>query len=240
MGKYLPIIIPVFFALLILIFGYFYIQSNQSKNTPNTLKEVPANLPDQTRIQNLEESVSLLVSQLNDLKSSIATASPEVQSSVSNDYKFKTLEASTLDLKARVSALEKPVPTPIPTSTITQKPPLYIPLGGNYSESSDQNWQSMESYIVSLDPAEYPGMTSAVLEVTMKLNQASGTGYARLYNSTDGKVVSGEASTASDKYSLVSTPGFTLTSGKKTYQLQLKSATGTVIAVQNVKIKINF
>lgn len=233
MGKYLPIIVPVIAALFILVFGYFYIQSSKSSLPA---KEVPSDLPDQTRIENLEGSVSLMIDQLNSLKSSIATASGETQTSASLDYRLKTLETSALDLKARVSALEKPIPTSPPT---TSKPPLYIPLGTGGS-SGDQNWLSILTYQVELNPSDYAGYSGVILEVNMKLNQASGTGYARLYNSTDSSAVSSEISTTSDKYSWLSSSSFTLSTGKKTYRLQLKSSTGTEISIQNARLKISF
>lgn len=240
MGKYLPIVIPVFCALLILVFGYFYIQSSKNSATSlsdfNTPTEVPSALPDKNRIENLESSVSLLVGELSGLKSSIATASTETQTSTSLDFRLKTLEAFALDLKARVSALEKPIPTSTPT---TSKPPLFIPLGTG-GQSGDQTWISISTYQVSLDPSEYSGYTGIVLEVNMKLNQASGTGYARLYNLTDSRAVSSEVSTTSDTYGWFSSSSFTLSSGKKTYQLQLKSSTGTEIAIQNARLKISF
>lgn len=242
MGKYLPIIAPVVAALLILIFGYFYIQFGKN---PSTAKlslsgssqgpaEVPQNLPDTQRLENLETSVSSLIDQFNSLKSSISGASPQTQTSASVDYRLKTLETTALDLKSRVSALEKASPAPA-----TNKFPLYIPLGTG-STSGDQNWVSILTYQVTLDPADYPGYTNAILEVNMKLAQASGTGYARLYNSTDSSATSSEISTTSDKYSWLSSSTFTLSSGSKTYQLQLKSATGTEISIQNARLKINF
>lgn len=245
MGKYLPIIIPVAVAFLILLFAFLYLQAGKTskergnssfqigKNDP---KEVPKNLPDSLRVENLEGSVSSLLDQLNGLKSAIATASAETQSSALVEYRLKALEASTLELKSRVASLEKPVST---LSSTTAKPPLYIPLGG-YNESNDQAWLTIVPYTIVLDPADYPGISNVSLEIVMKLNQASGTGYARIINSTDNVPFTNEVSTTSDKYSLLASTGFALASGKKTYQLQLKSPTGTVITVQSARLKINF
>jgi hypothetical protein len=225
MGKYLPFIVPVVAAFLVLIFGFIYIQAGKKTVTPvakETLipqvpQEVPATLPDPSP---------------SDTFSPPPSSQP--QTSTMDDIRLKALEATTLELKSRVAALEKPLASPS-----TKKYPLYIPLGTGGS-SGDQNWLSIPTYQVTLDPGDYPGLTSVVLEVNMRLNQASGTGYARLYNSTDNYAVSSEVSTASDKYGWFTSATFTLSSGKKTYVLQLKSSTGTEISVQNARIKISF
>jgi len=164
MRKYLPIVIPVVCAFLVLVFGYFYVQSG--KPLPVVPSEVPSTLPDKNRIANLEDSVSLLVSELKDLKTSITTASPEVQNSVSSDYKIKTLETSILDLKARVSALEKPIITSTPTTTpATSKSPLYIPIGASGGPWLYADWTNLNEYQVSVNPDDYSGYSGMQLEV---------------------------------------------------------------------------
>lgn len=233
MGKYLPFIVPVLAAIFVLIFGYFYIQAgkpapSKSSSISTGPVEVPKTLPDK------EISIEDLVNVPS--PSPAAQVADQTQDSPLVESRLKALEAANLELKSRVAALEKPAPTPTPA---TSKSPLYIPLGGA-TEANDLNWLTMDTYTIILDPAEYPGVSSVILEINMKLNQASGTGYARLYNATDSKAVSSEASTTSDKYSVISSSGFTLSSGKKTYKLQLKSATGTIISVQNARLKINF
>ncbi len=241
MGKYLPIIVPVTAALFLLIFGYFYIRGIQladirqsSAVQNNSPTEIPKTLSDQTRIEDLEGSVATLVDQLNSLKASIAQASPQTQTLASVDLRLKALEAASLELKSRVAVLEKPS-----TAPDQQKFPLYIPLGTG-GTSGDQNWITIPTYEVTFDTGDYPGFTGIVLEVNMKLNQASGTGYARLYNSTNNVAISSELSTTSDKYGWFTSSGFTLSSGKKTYQLQLKSSSGTEISIQNARLKVNF
>lgn len=225
MGKYLPFIVPVLAALFVLIFGYLYIQAGKSvaPSVKTFPVEVPKDLPTPFPLPSFSSSPS-----------PAAQSADQTQTPPLMESRLKALEASNLELKSRIAALEKPSATP---SSV--KPPLYIPLGTG-SVSGDQNWASIATYQVDLNPSDYPGITNAVLEVNMRLNQASGTGYARLYNSTDNAAVSSEVSTTSDSFGWFSSSTFHLTSGKKTYKLQLKSSTGTEIAVQSARIKINF
>lgn len=237
MRKYLPIIIPVICALLVLTFGYFYIQSG--KNIPVVPSEVPSTLPDKNRIENLEDSVSLLISELKDLKFSIATASPETQNSVSSDYKIKTLETSVLDLKARVSALEKPVTLPTQTST-TSKSPSYIPLGASGGPWLYADWTSLNEYQISVNPDDYSGYSGMQLEVNFRIVGAPGTGYVRLYNVTDSSAVASEISTTNTSFGVLTSAAFKLTSGQKLYTIQAKSTSSQDLYIQSARIKVSF
>lgn len=237
MGKYLPIIIPVVCALLVLAFGYFYIQSG--KFLPVVPSEVPSTLPDKNRIANLEDSVSLLVNELKDIRTSIATASPEIQNSVSSDYKIKTLEISVLDLKARVSVLEKPIITSTPATT-TSKSPSYIPLGASGGPWLYADWMSLNEYQISVNPNDYSGYSGMQLEVNFRIVGTPGTGYVRLYNVTDGSAVASEISTTNTSFGVLVSAAFKLTSGQKLYTIQAKSTNSQDLYIQSARIKVSF
>ncbi len=234
-GKYLPFVIPVIVALFLLIFGYFYIQSGKNPLPP--AKEVPIDLPDQTRIENLEASVSTLISQLNILKTSISTASSQVQSSASDDYRIRLLETSVLELKARVAALEKPVITTVPASL---KSPLYIPLGSSGGPWLYNDWTTLNEYQVSINPDDYSGYSSMQLEVNYRLIEAAGTGSVRLYNVTDASSISSQIDSTSTDFGFHSSGKFNLSSGQKIYTLQIKVSANKNLLIQSARIKVSF
>jgi hypothetical protein len=156
----------------------------------------------------------------------------------SQDTKITKLENTITDLIARIKQLEsQPLPTPAPSST---RSPIYIPLGPGTSVSS-VDWSTASVPIITLNPADYPGYTNMQLEVTFQIFQANGTAYARLAVPADGTaVLSSQVSTTSSDYTTVTSSGFQLGSGQKTYKLQLKSTTGFSTNVQFARIKVNF
>lgn len=242
MTKYLPIIIPIVVAILILIGGLIYIRSQAvqtvesevSKQVESTLREVPQDLPSELRLENLEDENKTLKKELEDLKASLTKSSPQTQSSVLTDSRLRTLETTTAQLKADVTTVKDSVTT----LSSTKNPVVYIPLGTGGS-GADLDWYTLNQYQATIDPSSYPGYTSMQLEVSYKLDTSSGTGYARLYNATDGNGM-GEVSTTIDQYSWVTSGTFTPASGSKVYKLQIKSATGTNLTLQSARIKVNF
>lgn len=164
------------------------------------------------------------------------TSSP-TQTDSPLDERLKDVEASVKDLKVRISSLEKASYTT--PSTSTAKAPVYIPLGSN-GEVADTNWTNLNSFQASIDPAQYSGYTSMQLQVTMRLNQPGGTAYARLYNSSNSSATSSEPSTTQTSSTLVTSSGFTLPGGAKTYILQAKSSDGSQLFIDNATIKVNF
>lgn len=190
-------------------------------------------LPGRSDNSSLEGKVKALEDSIVSIKADLKT-SPGFSPRPSTDFeaRIKALEQDVAKLKNQNVSTAYTAPA--------SKPPLYIPLGSGGIESTDQNWYSLDNYSATIDTQEYPGMKSISLEVNMKLNQTSGAGYARLYNITDNSAITYEASTTSDKYSWVTTSAFNLPSGKKTYQLQVKSGTGTIVYIQSARIKVNF
>lgn len=233
MIRFLPFILIIILVLGGL--GYWrYATSKSNLTAPTTQQEgsieVPKTLPEasvEDRISELEEVVTKLVTQVNNLKS----PSPQSSSSSSSD-----VESAVTELKARVSALERATPVPVSSTQSV----VYIPLGSGGGPWGDRDWYSTSEYEISLDPANYPGYKNMVLEATFRLNVSSGTGSVRLYNVTDSSAVSGQLDTTSNTFSLKTSSSFTLPSGSKTYKLQVKTSDGTPIYVQSARIKVSF
>lgn len=241
MVRFLPfIIIPI---LILAGLGYWRYTSSQNNLTSpqenNAAQsqseplEVPKTLPEATledRIKAIEDLVNKLVIEVNKLKA------PNSQTS-SVDTQVSSLDASVTELKARVSTLEKA--TPVSQAASSTQSTIYIPLGSGGSWGN-QDWYTTNEYQVSLDPANYPGYTGMVLEVTFRLLESAGTGYVRLYNTTDSSATSSELSTTSSTFNLQSSSSFKLASGTKTYKLQVKSTATKDLYIQSARIKVTF
>lgn len=190
-------------------------------------KSLPATSIDE-QVKGLKSEIDALTKQINSLKQDTAT-----------DSRLKSLEASLSDLTVKVAALEKGESSTT-TASSPAKYPLYIPLGSG-GDINSRDWTTLNSFEVVIDPLDYPGYKSVNLEVNMRLNEPKATtAYARLINTTDNKVVSGEASTSSTFFGIVSSGGFNLTTGKKTYKLQAKTADTGQMFVQDARLKVNF
>lgn len=236
MVRLLPfVLIPI---LIVAGLGYWRFKVSKPKLTvPQSQEEaieVPKTLPSaslEDRVKTVEDLVTKLVTQVNNLKS------PTPQSNSSVDSKLNSLDASVTELKARVSALEKATPAPAAASSQAS---VYVPLGSGGGPWGDKDWYTTAEYEISLDPANYPGYKGMVLEVTFRLGEAAGTGSVRLYNVTDSSAVSGQLDTTSSTFSLKTSSSFTLPSGTKTYKLQIKSTQGASLYIQSARIKVTF
>lgn len=153
------------------------------------------------------------------------------------DPRMQAVEAAVVDLKARVSALEKATPVPAASSS---KYPLYIPLGSGGGPWDNQNWESLAEYQISINPDNYSAYSSMQLEANFRLTEAAGTGSIRLYNITDSSAISSELSTTSTSFGSQTSATFKLPSGQKTYSIQVKSTQGKTLFVQSARIKVNF
>lgn len=183
------------------------------------------------RLRAVEEAVPLLAKKVNSNSQGSNTYQPTSQAT---EAKIKNLESLVTSLQQQIDQL-KNTSTTTPTSS---KSVVYIPLGGSVSSTS-QDWATIEGFQISLDPADYPGFKNMQLEVNIKLAQSIGTGYVRLM--TGGSAVaSSDASTTAATYTLASSGNFTLASGRKTYQLQIKTDKGYELYLQSARIKVNF
>ncbi len=235
------ILIPV---LIIAGLGYWRLKAGQSsiispkagsQSEAAGPLEVPKTLPESSvedRLKSIEDTLAKLIPKVNGLKSA-----KQETSSTTSDAKVKDLEAVVIELKARVSSLEKASPAP---ATSNSKSPLYIPLGAGGGPWTDQDYNTLNEYQATINPDSYSGYTSMQLEVNMRLTELAGTGYVRLYNVTDGSSISSEVSTTSTTFGLQTSGTFKLPGGQKTYTIQVKSSQGKNLFVQSARIKVNF
>lgn len=233
-------ILPAIFIIILIAGGLIWwrfstksILTSPQTETPKAPAEVPKTLPGATledRIKSIEDSILTIVNKIN-------SATPPTQSDAAVDTRLKDVEAQVTEVKARVSSLERLSPAPAVSSA--QKVPLYIPLGSG-GQTTDSNWANLNSVQISLDPASYPGYTSMQLEVNMRLNQPGGQVSARLYNSSSSSATSSEISSTSTTSSVGTSGTFTLPGGSKNYILQAKSKDGSLVFIDNARIKVNF
>lgn len=235
-----------FILVPVLILGGLWIFRNlsvkQTLSSPKTNEqiqevpvEVPKTLPGATiedRVKSLEDTITKLVSQINTLKSSNSPSN----NSTSSDSRIANAEAAVTDLKARVSALEKATPVPV---SVSSQSTVYIPLGAGGSWT-DLDWNSLAEYEVSLNPSNYPGYTGMSLEVNFRMVESAGTASVRLYNMTDSSAVSSELNTTATSFTLKTSSSFKLSSGTKTYRLQVKSSQRKEVFIQSARIKVSF
>ena len=223
MIKLLPfILIPV---LIIGALGYWRYTSIKQSITPASLSQ---DAPD---IQPLEVPKTLPAVTVTSTPIPTPTSTPAPSSST----QLNNMEASITDLKMRVSALEKSS-QPVSTSS---KATAYIPLGagGTWSYSS---FTTLSDYQISLDPANFSGYTSMVLEVIFRVVDSDTTTSVRFYNTSDSSVVSSEVSTASSSFNLASSSSFKLASSSKTYVLQAKNSAGRTFFIQLARLRVNY
>lgn len=235
----LLILIPV--VLILGGLGYWrYVASNKPALTTPVQDvvpiEVPKTLPAATiedRVKALEDLVTKLVSQVNTLKSQ------NTQSNSSGSSKVDSLDAQITELKVRIAALEKASPVSAAT-TSSNKFPIYIPLGSNTGPWNNTDWNTLSEYEALINPDNYPGYSSMQLEANFRLVDPVGTGSVKLYNVTDSTAISSQIDTTSTSFGLKSSSTFTLSSGAKTYKLQVKSTGGKDLYVQSARLRVSF
>ncbi len=227
----------VFCALVVggmIYYRYRAISNLNLPPLPNVVNQLSLTNPTvEGRLTTVEDALAVLINKVNTGSSTTVASSATVTTGV--EGRIQSLENTVANLQVQINQLKSGT-----TEVTTEKSPLYIPLGtGGVVNSRD--WITLDGYQVTIDSSDYPGYSGAYLEINMRLNEPKATkAFARLYNSTDGSVTSGEVSTTATIYSLASTSSFQLASGKKTYKLQIKSTDTGEIFIQDARIKITF
>lgn len=240
MLKILPIIALVLVTGGFIIWKIFW--GNQA--TPLTLPgNFSVNIPFSKEASSSASSSDTIESRVKELEFQVTdllgkAKDQGISGSSSSDPQIKSLQKSIDDLKTRVTKLEGGSSST--TTTSTSKSPAYISLAASGS-NSDGDWTTISGTVVTIDTGDYSGYTSMQFEANIQIFQ-QGTAYARISNKTDGtSILNSEISTSSTSYTNITSSKFTLPSGKKDYQLQLKSlTTGYAASVQNARIKVNF
>lgn len=233
-------ILLVLVVVAAIVSGGIYFLSARQKSSPESL-EMPTATYDSpvTTAQSPDEKIKKLEMQIAELSKKTVPSTSFTDPLVNS--KISSLETTVLNLQTKINQLSGSQTTSTTSQLSSEtKIPVYIPVG-NAGPVGDRNYYDISGTEVSVNASDYPGFTSMQLEVNMKLSEAVGTGYARLYNVTDSSAVSGsETSVTSAQYSVVSSSGFKPSSGKKTYRLQLKSSEGKDLYAQNARLRVNF
>lgn len=234
----LPIVAMVLVTIGIAYYRFFISPQNLPKSEPkqNILTQPETNSLDVgKRLKSLEERVaSEAASPVSDGTRGLKTGTQ----TETNQGELRTVETAIRDLQARVATLEQS--SSENNQPAQAKSPAYIPLGSTGS-SQALDWTSLATFEAEINSDDYTGYSNMYLEVNMRAFQGNGKAFARLSNKTDSTAVgSSEVSTTSSDYTSITSAGFKLLGGKKTYRLQLKTLTGYAADVQFARIKVTF
>lgn len=235
----LPIIAIVLVTIGIAYYRFFI--SPQSLSKPEHKKNILTDLTKLGNDQSEQQQLSNLDigKRMKSLEEKVASVSAvKTGTQPETNTGDKAMETAIRDLQARVATLEQT------GSENNQAPPArspaYIPLGSTGS-SQALDWTSLATFEAEINSDDYTGYSSMYLEVNMRSFQGNGKAFARLSNKTDGTAVgNSEVSTTSSDYTTLTSSGFKLLGGKKTYRLQLKTLTGYAADVQFARIKVTF
>lgn len=241
-------ILPVVLVVTLIGGGLvYYFRFYKPGNLANTSTNTPifnlsnSGTPDE-RITNLNEAMQGVLSDISKIKNDFSSFTIQTtQKFASSEARLNTIEGSIKDLKSRVGILETKVSvSPSGQGGTTVTPPSYIPLGSGGSQG-DRNYLVVPGYVVTINPANYPGYSSMVLEVNANLVQNVGQANFQLFNTTTNSAVSNsQVSTQATSNAFIQSNGFTVSAGSNTYVLQAQSTQGYTIQVQNARIRVNF
>ncbi len=130
-----------------------------------------------------------------------------------------------------ISAIPKQqtVSTPVVQQITTPKGEYFINLGTGSvlnTEASSSNWKTIDSAQATFDAANYGNIKSATLEVFLHV-QSSGDVHARLFDSTTPAVFWTSDLLTNSATSVYKSAPITLSSGSKTYKIQMYSTLST-------------
>lgn len=150
-----------------------------------------------------------------------------------------TLNAQLQALEQRVGQLES-VPTPTPTTTTVVQPSsnsnreVMIFLGSG--TSTDTSWKTIPGASVTINPAEYPGLSSVKFEAALAI--LGGEASARLVAST-GQIFAQSTVSHNTSTSTWKTSGaFSLFSAPTTYEVQVRSSSGEQVNLSGARLRL--
>ena len=118
----------------------------------------------------------------------------------------------------------------------------YIPLDGTYS-TTNTDWTDAKGIEVSFDIArDYGSNAKVAWEASLRVANANGTAYARIYDATHGTAVDGsEISVVNNAdYQRVSSGNLNLWAGRNVYRVQIKSLNSFNVDYTGGKIRISY
>ncbi len=129
------------------------------------------------------------------------------------------------------------VPTTTTNTTASSKGEYFVPMGsGSVNQTSD--WTNIDSAQASFDAGNYSFIKAAYFEVFLRRStSASGDVYARLFDATTPAILWGSEATTNSTSSTFISKQITLSSGQKTYKVQMYSTNG-VSYLDQARIRI--
>lgn len=125
----------------------------------------------------------------------------------------------------------------------TSKPQVsYIPLDGTYS-TTNTGWTDAKGVEVSFDLAkDYASGAKVAWEASLRVANANGTAYARLFDTSHGIAVDGSEISVTNNadYQRVSSGNLNLWAGRNIYRVQIKSLNSFNIDYSGGKIRVSY
>ncbi|MBI2268637.1 MAG: hypothetical protein HYU80_04360 [Candidatus Blackburnbacteria bacterium] len=114
----------------------------------------------------------------------------------------------------------------------------FVSVGSAFS-TKNTDWTDIKGGEMWIDPSEFGKSLNVSWEASLKIGNANGEAWARLYDVTNGIAVSGsEVSVVTSDYTTVSSGNISLWSGNNQYRVQIKSTTSQEASFAPGRIKI--
>ena len=146
------------------------------------------------------------------------------------------------------------MPTPISTNSPTPTPKIvvitptpqaitkitYIPLSGGNTQNTD--WTNINSSQFTLNISDYGSKAYSVWDANLRVDNANGTTFARLFDTTHSIAVNGSEiniTNASSSTDIIS-GALSFWAGNNTYVVQIKSLNSSTAFMDSGRIKISY
>lgn len=156
-------------------------------------------------------------------------SSEKVECSNSCTTEINNLKTRIDEISSSSSLLLSPTPTSIPQNPNISVPKntvakeYYVPFGSGSGSSSD--WQDVAGLQAYVDSTSYQSIKKVIFEASLHIPTGNESASVRLYNATDGRVISGSElifNGNTNSVFLASSP-ITLDYGNKLYKVQIKT-----------------
>ncbi len=129
-------------------------------------------------------------------------------------------QSTTSAKQVQASPTTPPASSSQPVSSSVRE--FYVSFGAGSNSSDD--WQDVGGVAANVDTTSYGSIKQVIFEATIHIPTGNQTAFVRLYNVTDAHPVWGsELSLEGSGPKLLASNGITLDTGKKLYQVQMKT-----------------
>jgi len=131
----------------------------------------------------------------------------------------------------------KIVPSVLGTTTATSVKEHFIPIGAGPTNATE--WMNIGGAQVTFDTKNYGSIKKVYFEASVYCATGNQTVWVRLFNVTDGNIVwNTELSASGSGPTLLTSPALFLSSGSKTYQVQMKTQLGSLTELTFARLHI--